>query len=134
MRTTLLLAKVMFRKEMLTIEISRAMQLAFEALGEIVAMDESVRMFKAAEQHAIEKSQRTPHQRRSIAIPSIGNVRAHCKTAMQKAEHFQGALLKILRMFYPDRKQMNWDEAHELVRKLHGEVDNFRPRTKKPLQ
>jgi hypothetical protein len=122
---TLLLAKVMFRKEMLTIDVNRAMQLAFEAFGELVAMDEAARAFKEAEQHAIEKAQRTPHQQSSLAIPSVGNVRTHCKTAMQKADHFQGALLKIMRLFYPEEKQMNWDEAHELVQKLYGEPDNF---------
>src|SRR5262245_58109227 len=113
LRNTLLLGKVMFRKEMLTIDINRAIELAFEAFGELVAMDEATQTFKKAKQSAVEKAQRTPHQQRSLAFPSVGNVRTHCKTVMQKADHFQGALLKILRLFYPDRKQMNWDEARE---------------------
>jgi hypothetical protein len=44
---------------------------------------------------------------------------------MQKADHFQRALLKIVRLFYPEAKQMNWDDAQELVQKLYGEPDNF---------
>jgi hypothetical protein len=122
---TLLLAKVMFRKEMLTIDINRAMQLAFEAFGELVAMDDAVWAFKEAEQEAIDKAERTPQQQRSLAIPSVGNVGTYCKTAMQKADHFQRALLKIVRLFYPEAKQMNWDDAQELVQKLYGEPDNF---------
>jgi hypothetical protein len=47
---TLLLAKVMFRKEMLTIDVNRATQLAFEAFGELVAMDDAMWAFKEAEQ------------------------------------------------------------------------------------
>jgi hypothetical protein len=43
---------------------------------------------------------------------------------MQKADHFQGALLKLFRLFYSDEK-MNWDDAHEAVTKLYGEADNF---------
>ena len=122
---TLLLGKVMFRKEMLTIDIESARQLAFDAFGELVAMDEAARSFTAAEQQAIEKAASTPHQPRSVVIPSIGNVRTHCKTAMQKADHFAGTLLKIVRLFHPDKKNMNWDEAHELVQSLYGEADNF---------
>jgi hypothetical protein len=115
----------MFRKEMLTIDINRAMQLAFEAFGELVAMDDAVWAFKEAEQEAIDKAERTPQQQRSLAIPSVGNVGTYCKTAMQKADHFQRALLKIVRLFYPEAKQMNWDDAQELVQKLYGEPDNF---------
>ena len=47
---TLLLGKVMFRKEFLKIEVDRAMQLAFEALGELVAMHDVAQNFKSAEQ------------------------------------------------------------------------------------
>jgi hypothetical protein len=122
---TLLLARVMFRKEMLTIDITRAMQLAFEAFGELVAMDDAVLAFKEAQQEAIEKAERTPQQQRSLALPSVGNVRTHCKTVVQKADHFQGALFKIMRLFYPEDKLMNWGDAQELVHKRYGEPDNF---------
>jgi hypothetical protein len=122
---TLLLAMVTFRKEMLKIDLASAMQLAFDAFSEVAAMDEAALAFKTAEQQAIENAQRTPQQTRSLAIPSIGNVRNHCKTAMQKADHFQGRLLKIFRLFYPDKKQINWDDARVLVETLYGEADNF---------
>lgn len=122
---TLLLAKVMFRKEFLKIEVGRAMQLALDALGELVAMHDSEHDFRATEQAALEKARGSAHQARSLIIPSVGNVRTHCKTAMQKADHFAGALLNIARLFYPDQKQMNWDDFYELVKARYGEDDNF---------
>jgi hypothetical protein len=125
LRNTLILAKVMFRKEMLTIDIEQARQLAFEALGDLVAMDEAVQAFKTAEQGAIDNAQRTPRQPRSLVLPSVGNVRAHCKTVMQKADHFAGALLNIVRLFQPTEKGLNWDDAQALVAKLYGANDNF---------
>jgi hypothetical protein len=122
---TLLLAKVMFRKEFLQLDVDRAMQLAFDALGELVAMHEAAQDFAAAERSALEVAQQSPQQNRSLAIPSVGNVRAHCKTFMQKADHFAGALLNIVRLFYPDRTQMNWDDFEEIARVSYGEGDNF---------
>jgi len=122
---TLILAKVMFRKETLAVDTEKARELAFEALGDLVAMDEAVQAFKEAEQGAIEAAQRTKQQPRSLALPSVGNVRAHCKTVMQKADHFAGTLLNVVRMFYPTEKGLNWDDALTLVTKLYGADDNF---------
>lgn len=122
---TLLLAKVMFRKEFLRVDVDRGMQLAFDALGELVAMHEAAQEFKTAEEAAIERSRQSPQQRQSPAIPSVGNVRTHCKTFAQKADHFAGALLNIIRLFYTDRKQMNWDDFESVVKVNYGENDNF---------
>ena len=122
---TLLLAKVMFRKEFLRLDLDRAMQLAFDALGELVAMDQAEQDFRAAERAALERVQQSPQQSRSLAIPSVGNVRAYCKTLMQKADHFAGALLGIVRLFYPDRRHMNWDDFEKIVKESYGEDDNF---------
>jgi hypothetical protein len=121
---TLLLAKVMFRKEFQPqLNIGRAMQLAFDALSELVAMHEAVQAFKSAEQAALEKSQHSKQQARSLVIPSVGNIRTRCKTMMQKADHFAIALLKIVRLFYPEAK--NWDDVHKLAEARYGEDDNF---------
>ncbi|MGO9171772.1 MAG: hypothetical protein ACLP7P_07380 [Rhodomicrobium sp.] len=46
---SLLHAKVMFRKEFQQIDIGCAMQLSFDVLSELVAMDEAAQAFKAAE-------------------------------------------------------------------------------------
>jgi hypothetical protein len=44
---------------------------------------------------------------------------------MQKADHFAGTLLKVVRLFYTDRQQMNWDDFNELVKIDCGDGDNF---------
>jgi len=118
---TILLAKVMFRKEMLKIDTESAMQLAFDAFSELVAMDDALRPFKSAELAAVDPAKLTPQQQPSLAIPCVGNVRTHCKTALQKSDHFQGKLLKIVRLFFPDEKKLNWDRIHKLVTTDHGE-------------
>jgi hypothetical protein len=44
---------------------------------------------------------------------------------MQKADHFAGALLGVVRLFYPKKKRMNWDDFHQIVNATYGEDDNF---------
>src|SRR5216684_5253407 len=53
---TLLQAKVMFRKEFQSIDIDRAMQFSFDALGDLVSMHEAAQTFKLAQKAAIEKA------------------------------------------------------------------------------
>ncbi len=122
---TLLLAKIMFRKEFLKIDVERARQLAFEALSELVPMNETAISFKSAEQAVIEKLQHLRRKDVSLALPSVGNIMIQCKTFMQKADHFAGALLGIVRLFYPKKKRMNWDDFHHIVKAKYGEDDNF---------
>jgi hypothetical protein len=122
---TLLLGKVMFRKEFLKVDVERAKHLAFDALGELIAMHQAAQEFKSAETAAIGKASQSGEHPRSLAIPSVGNVRAHCKTFMQKADHFAGALIKIVRLFYPEERAMNWDNFYELVKSTYGQHDNF---------
>jgi hypothetical protein len=121
---SLLHAKVMFRKEFQLIEIERAMQLAFDVFGELVAMDEVARTFKAAEAAAIEKAQGLRRTDGSLALPAVGSVRAHCKTFAQRADHGAGALLDIIRLFY-ELKKKNWVEFQEVIKAKYGEADNF---------
>jgi hypothetical protein len=122
---TLLLAKIMFRKEFLKIDVERARQLAFEALSELVSMNETALLFNSAEQAVIEKLQHLQRRDSSLALPSVGNIRTHCKTFMQKANHLAGALLGIVRLFYPKKKRMNWDDFCQFVKATYGEDDNF---------
>jgi hypothetical protein len=122
---TLLHAKVMFRKEFQSIDINRAMQYAFDALSDLISMADTAQTFKAAEQTAIEKAATLERKDASQTIPAVGNVRGHCKTFMQKADHFAGSLLGIVRLFYPELKKKAWSDLNELVRARYGETDNF---------
>jgi hypothetical protein len=106
---TLILAKVMFRKECQPqLNIERAMQLAFAALSEAVSMNDEALVFKAAEQRAMEKAQLASNEGRSVAIPTVGNVRAQCKTFLQKADHFAVALSD--QDAGRDRRELDWLE------------------------
>lgn len=122
---SLLHAKVMFRKEFQQIKIERAMELTFDVFSELVAMDEAAQTFKSLERAAIEKAQGLERADGSLALPAIGNVRAHCKTFAQKADHGAGALLDIVRLFYDEMKKQNWNNFPELVKARYGEEDNF---------
>lgn len=100
------------------------MQLSFDALGELVSMHETAQAFKLAERAAIEKAESLERQDTSQTIPAVGNVRGHCKTFAQKADHFAASLLGIVRLFYPEMKGKAWDTFHELVKSRYGE-DTF---------
>ncbi|MGA2495408.1 MAG: hypothetical protein ABSF67_21145 [Roseiarcus sp.] len=122
---SLLHAKVMFRKEFQQVDIARAMQLSFDVLSELIAMDAAAQSFKTAELAAIEKAQGLGRADGSLALPAIGNVRAHCKAFAQKADHGAGALLEIVRLFYGELKNQNWSKFQEFVEAKYGEADNF---------
>jgi len=124
LRRTLLHAKVMFRKEFQRIDVEQAMQLAYEAFSNLAAADEAAKVFKADEQAEIDRVQALERKDSSLTLPAVGNVRAHCKGFMQKADHFGGALLNIARLFYPEFKG-DWEQFHELIGKLYGTTDNF---------
>lgn len=122
---TLLQAKVMFRKEFQSVDIDKAMQLSFDALGDLVSMDETSQAFKAAEQAAIVKAKNLERKDASLTIPAVGNVRGECKSFSQKADHFTVSLMELVRLFYPEMKGKNWSHFQELVKGQYGENDNF---------
>jgi hypothetical protein len=122
---TLLQAQVMFRKEFQSVDIDKAMQLSFDALGDLVSMYENALAFKSAEQAAIEKTERVERQESSQTVPAVGNVRSYCKSFAQKADHFAFSLLEIVRLFYPEMNKKMWDAFHTLVKSRFGESDQF---------
>jgi len=122
---TLLQAKVLFRKEFQSIDIDRAMKLAFEGLGELVSMHEAAMAFKLAQETAIAKARVLEQKDRSQTIPAVGNVRGHCKTFMQKADHFAVSMMGIVRLFYPAMKRKGWDAFHKLLGSQYGDADLF---------
>jgi len=122
---SLLQAKVMFRKEFQSIDIDRAMQFSLDALGDLVSMQEAAQTFKAAQNAAIEKADALQQKDRSQTIPAVGNVRGHCKAFIQKADHFAGSLLAIVRLFFAELKGKGWENFHELIKSRYGENDPF---------
>jgi hypothetical protein len=114
----------LFREGFQTIDNAAATERAFDALGEFVAMQGIAEEFKAAQNRAIEKADNAGRDG-SLAIPSVGNVRADCKSFAQKADHCAATLHAIFLMFYPSIKKANWDELRAVVEKQFGPDDEF---------
>jgi hypothetical protein len=121
----LLQAKVLFRKEFQTIDIAKAMQLAFDGLSDMIAMDDAAKAFRAAQELAITKAESLKSSPSSLSLPAIGNVRALCKGYMQKADHAAVSLLSIVRIFLPELKGKPWSDLLKLAKDKYGEDDTF---------
>ncbi|MGV1768014.1 hypothetical protein [Rhizobium rhizogenes] len=122
---SLLHAKVLFRKEFQTIDIEHAMQLAFDAFSDMVEMEDLANVFLAIQDKAIAKARSLESNDSSMTLPAVGNVRAHCKSYMQKADHVAVALISITRLFLPELKGKSWTDLLKLVKDRYGEADNF---------
>ena len=121
---TLMQAKVLFRKEFLSIDVDKAMQVTVEALTELAALHETSERFAAAEQAAIQKADSNPSRDSSQTVPSISNVQSQCKTFAQKADHFVVKLMELVRLFYPEQRgKKNWDDFQALAVRLYGASD-----------
>lgn len=122
---TLLQAKVMFRKEFQSADVSKALQISFDAVGYLVSMDEIAKEFTAIEQAAIDKAQKLVKRDASLTLPTVGNVREKCKSFFQKADHFAISLMEIVRLFYPEMIGKNWADFKEFIESKYGPDDNF---------
>lgn len=125
MRRTFMQAKVLFRKEFLSIDNEKAMELTLEALAELAAVHEICESFAASEQAAIDKVNASPAKDKSQTVPAIGGVQSQCKTFAQKADHFAVRLMGIVRLFFPKQKGKNWDDFQALAKLRYGEGDPF---------
>jgi hypothetical protein len=81
---------VLFRKEFQAIDVEQAKQLSFDAFSDLVAMQEAAEAFQLAEQAEIRRVEALDQKDGSQALPAVGNVRGHCKSFMQKADHWGG--------------------------------------------
>lgn len=122
---SLLQAKVMFRKEFQSINNETALELACDALGDLVAMHDAALAFESTETAAIARMRHFEGSDASQTIPAVGNVRGHCKTFIQKADHFAAALLSIVRLFYPELNKKGWGNFQQVVKARYGEADPF---------
>ncbi len=125
LRRTFMQAKVLFRKEFLSIDIARAMQLTLDALAELAALHVVCESFAASEQAGIVALEAGPGKDGSQTVPAVGDVQGQCKTFAQKADHFAVKLMDIVRLFYPERRKINWDEFQVIVKYLYGDGDPF---------
>jgi hypothetical protein len=125
LRRTFMQAKVLFRKEFLSIDIDKAMELTLEALAELAALHETCERFAASEQAAIDKVKANPAKDGSQTVPAISGAQSQCKTFAQKADHFVVKLMDIVRLFSPEQKGKNWEDYQALAKRHYGEEDPF---------
>jgi len=123
----LLTAKNLFREHFLptAIDHKHALVLSFEALTEILAMQNTASEYELAEKQAIEVAANRKQNDGSMAIPSVGDVKTRCKTFFQKADHTTQILLSIVKMFYPTIGRRGFQSLADLVQTRYGEADDF---------
>ena len=121
----MLQAKVLFRREFLSIDVDEAMRITLEAVSELAALHDVFESFAAAEEAAIEKADANPSRDASLTLPSVSNVQSQCKTFAQKADHFAAKLMELVRLFYPEQRGKNWGDFQTLAKRLYGDSDSF---------
>lgn len=123
---TLLTAKELFHEHFLPDSFDRkaGLILAFDALKDLAAMQEIAEQVQSA-QAAVQLEDRR-HQDRSVVLPSIGDVGAHCKSFIQKADHVLQALLGMVKLFYGADAGKAWFESlGQIVNHKYGQDDQF---------
>lgn len=58
-------------------------------------------------------------------LPRSATSGGRCKSFAQLADHAAGALLSIVRLFYPEMKGKNWEDFHAHIEGRHGKDDNY---------
>ena len=119
----LLQANALFKQGLLPIDLDAAKALAMDALTEFVSMYRVAQEFKELERIEVEKYEKGRHQPRSVSLPSIGGIDAHCTTFAQKAHYFGRAMISLSRLFIRDAG--NWDKLKEIAAARHGNDDVF---------
>lgn len=122
-RQTLMTANRLFHSKLLgaSFPYTRAIDITFEALKDIIAMHE-MHTALAAELTAAEASlKRLAPQDRALSVPTISSVRVSVETFLQKADHAAVDLFEIAKLFYPDRIGKGWFESlFEFAKEKYG--------------
>jgi hypothetical protein len=88
------------------VDTKRVVSTALEALTILVALQGIAAEFDAAQQAAYEKAAALRRAGNAVQQPFLGDVKSRCKSFMQQADHAVGALLNIVRLFYPEMKKL----------------------------
>ena len=103
----------------------QAISLSLETLSAVVAMQTIAADFNAAQDGAYEKAAALRRAGDAAQQPFLGDVKSRCKSFMQQADHAVGALLEVVRLFYPEIKKTPWDSLRERIGRDFGEGDQF---------
>lgn len=107
------------------IDTRRVISTCLDALTTVAAMQAMADEFEGAQHAAYEKAVALRRPGDAEQQPFLGDAKARCKSFMQQADHAVGALLDIVRLFYPEIKKTPWDALHEKIRNERNEEDQF---------
>ncbi len=125
---TLLTANSLFKKTYLppTFDCERAVMLSFDALKDIVAMQEAMEAFRLSERTEIDAFNNRQKTHGAMIMPAIGDVAVRCKTFYQKADHASQSMFSIVKLFYEkDVGTGGFESLAKLAVQKYGEDDPF---------
>lgn len=98
---TLLTAKRLFNATYQPyLDCNQALILSFDAMNDIVAMQEEMNAFQLSERTEIDAFNKRQQTHGAMIMPAIGDVEVRCKTFWQKADHASQKLFSIVKLFY----------------------------------
>ena len=106
------------------IDAARVISISLDALTAVIAMKTVALDFDSAQKKACEKAARQGSGD-AEQQPFLGDVKARCKGFMQQADHAVGALIDVVRIFYPSIKNIPWDTLSRKMSRELGEEDAF---------
>ena len=127
-RQTLMTARRLFRDNVLgpAFGYKTGINLSFEALQDLAAMHDIRRDVGARFDKIAEDLENLSVDRRSMTLPSMGDVRGETKAFLQKADHVAVALFNIAKIFYGDEIGPRWFASlHKLASEKYGDNDGF---------
>jgi hypothetical protein len=127
-RQTLMTARRLFSNKVLrpAFDCKTGINLSFEALQDLAAMHDSRKDVRARFDKIAEDLKNLAVERRSMTVPSMGDVRGETKAFLQKADHVAVALFNIAKLFYCDQIGPRWFASlHKLASEKYGDNDGF---------
>jgi hypothetical protein len=127
-RQTLMTARRLFSNNVLgpAFRYKAGINLSFEALQDLAAMHDIRKDVGARFDKIAEDLENLSVERRSMTLPSMGDVRGETKAFLQKADHVAVALFNIAKLFYGDEIGPRWFASlHKLASEKYGDNDGF---------
>lgn len=127
-RQTLMTARRLFSNKMLgpAFDYKTGVNLSFDALQDLAAMNDIRKDVDARLNKISEDLKSLAVERRSMTVPSMGDIRGESKAFLQKSDHVAVTLFNIAKLFYGDAIGPRWFASlHQLAREKYGDNHEF---------
>jgi hypothetical protein len=120
---TLLTANRLFNPRYLgsSFDRKRGLELAFDALRDLISMQEMAVDLEMTQDEAKRKAHDGSERRDSVLLPSVRDVKGRCEAFTQKADHARFALFKIAKLFYDKIDEGVFDGLAKAAEEPHGQ-------------